>query len=250
MAGDTYLAGQGDVVADRGAAGYPHLGDNHAVAPDLAVVGDLHQVVELGALLYQGRLQGGPVDGRIGADLHIVLKHHDADLGNTVVTATVRASQPNPSLPMTAPGWKDHPVAEAATLADHRIGVHHTVIADHCPLVNDGAAMDDGAVADGNAVPDTGAGIDADPVPQRHAGSHVCPGQYPQRRMRGPCGRSVRSLANPGYGLATWRSRCGRKLSPPGAISTAPAFVCATFGGVFGVCQKRYRVGSGSFQGG
>src|SRR5512137_980883 len=65
--GNANLTGQSYMLAKSRAAGNTHLRNDHAVFTDNAVVGDLHQVVDLGPALYHGHLEGCAIDGRIRA---------------------------------------------------------------------------------------------------------------------------------------------------------------------------------------
>src|SRR5690242_498636 len=82
--GDADLPAHDNMVADLGATGDADLGNDHAVLAQDAVVGDLHQVVDLAPPPDPGHLEGRPVDDGVGADLDVVLHHHDADLRDLV----------------------------------------------------------------------------------------------------------------------------------------------------------------------
>ena len=60
--------------------------DDDAMAADLDIVSDLHQVVDLGALADHGVAIGAAVDGGVGPDLDIVLNDDAADLQDLAVT--------------------------------------------------------------------------------------------------------------------------------------------------------------------
>ena len=57
------------------------------VLADLDVVGDLHEVVDLGAAAHDGAAERRAVDGDVGAELHVVLEHDGAELGHLVMAA-------------------------------------------------------------------------------------------------------------------------------------------------------------------
>src|SRR4051812_13969689 len=54
VAGKSTLAGNGDVIAELGRTGDADLRDEQAMFPDLHVVADLDQVIDLGPLAYHG----------------------------------------------------------------------------------------------------------------------------------------------------------------------------------------------------
>jgi hypothetical protein len=96
------------------------------VAPDLAVVRDLDQIVDLGALPDHGVAHEAAVDGRVGADLHIVLDDHARHLRHLAVP--LRARQ----------------IAEAV-LADAGARMDDHAVPDQ--RMHDGCAGPDGAIA-------------------------------------------------------------------------------------------------------
>ena len=63
-------------------AGDARLSNDDAMPPDDDVVGDLHQIVDLGAFADHGIGEKAAIDGRIGADLDAVADDDAADLGN------------------------------------------------------------------------------------------------------------------------------------------------------------------------
>ena len=86
MVGNADLTGQHGEVANCHAAGDTDLRDNQAVATDRAVVSDLHKIIDLGALADYGIAGGAAVDGRIGADLDVVLDDGPSALWDFLVS--------------------------------------------------------------------------------------------------------------------------------------------------------------------
>src|SRR6202043_1161651 len=140
MVADAHLPAHHDVIPDIDAAGYAGLRDDHAVPPDAAVVSDLHQVVDLGALADDGIPGRAAIDRRIGADLHVVLD--DDATGLRYFLVAFRARQ----------------IAEAV-LADTGARMDDHAIAEH-GVQDRSAGADRAAAADANAGPDDGAGGD------------------------------------------------------------------------------------------
>ena len=84
------------------------------MAADHDVVGDLHQVVDLGALADHRVRQRAPVDRGVGADLHVVADDDAADLGHLHAALGATMAKPKPSWPMRAPAWMMTPLPTTA----------------------------------------------------------------------------------------------------------------------------------------
>ena len=63
--------------------------DNHVLA-ELAVVADVHQIIDLRAAPNAGRLQRAAIDGRVRPDLHVVADFKFSDLRKFFVTPALR----------------------------------------------------------------------------------------------------------------------------------------------------------------
>src|SRR6185312_6563901 len=74
------LSGEDDEIADVGAAGDADQGDDEAVPPDMDVVSDLNQIIDLGAFADHRVAQRATVDGGVGPDLDPVLDDHAPQL--------------------------------------------------------------------------------------------------------------------------------------------------------------------------
>src|SRR6185436_6255343 len=154
------------VVAQLRRASDAALGNDDAVPADHHVVGDLHEVVDLGALADHRVRQRAAVDGRIGADLHIVTDHDAADLRHLqapfgaahgkaeAVLADARASVDDDTV-------ADHGMGEAGAGADVAIAAQHRTVADDGACGDYGAAPDHGLAADHRAGLDSGALVEA-----------------------------------------------------------------------------------------
>jgi hypothetical protein len=71
---------------------------------DRHVVAELNEVVDLRPLADPALPKGRPVDGRVRPDLDVCLDDRPPDLGN-FSNPPEDGANPNPSLPITAPGW-------------------------------------------------------------------------------------------------------------------------------------------------
>src|SRR5262249_56337208 len=91
VVGDADLAGHHDVVAGRRGAGDADLAGENVVLADLAVVGHLDEVVDLGAAADARGLEGAAVHGGAGADLDVVADLDVAELRHLHVLAVREA---------------------------------------------------------------------------------------------------------------------------------------------------------------
>src|SRR6202035_1870783 len=128
VVGNAGLSGHHHIIPDFDTARYADLRDNDAVSPDLAVVSDLHQIVDLGALADDGVAAGAAVDGRIGADLHIVLNDDAAGLRDFLMALRARQIAKT-VLADTGARVDDDAIADQRML-DRRAGADRAIAAD------------------------------------------------------------------------------------------------------------------------
>ena len=81
------------------------MAGDHAAAADADIVGDLHEIVDLGAFADDRVGHRAAIDRGVGADLDIVLDDDAADLRNALRAARRRPRSRNPSWPILAPPW-------------------------------------------------------------------------------------------------------------------------------------------------
>jgi hypothetical protein len=122
MVGKTSLPTDHDMMANRGATGDANLGDHDRVFSDRDIVGDLDQVIDLGAPLDDGAAERGSVDSYVGAQFNVVFDDHTAELRNLVmaalmlyVTKTVGSDHGS--------AMHDHTCAEGTVFSDDDVGV-------------------------------------------------------------------------------------------------------------------------------
>jgi len=80
MAGDSTLAGENYIVAQRGAAGNSGLSDDDTASTHLNVVPDLNQIINPATVADDGVRPGAAVDCRIGADFDVVADDDTTEL--------------------------------------------------------------------------------------------------------------------------------------------------------------------------
>jgi len=57
----------------------------------ITTLADLHKVIDLGALADRGAFEPGPIDRRVGADLHVVTDRNRPDLRDLLVAAATNS---------------------------------------------------------------------------------------------------------------------------------------------------------------
>ena len=202
--GHADLPGQRHVVFNRHAARHAHLRREQDVAADGDAVRDLDEVVDLGARADPRLAHGRTIDGRVGADLDVVLDDDAADLRNLVMRAVGAAREAEAVAADDGAVLEDDAVAEADALADRDARVQHAVVADLDLPADRRRAVHDRARADARAVADDGE------RPDRHAGAerHVLRRSPPSRCTPGGgrhgSAKSSTARANARYG---WRAR-------------------------------------------
>ena len=67
---------------DHRAAGNPDAAGDGAVVADHDVMSDLNLVVQLDPVTDDGVFNRAAIDGRVGADFHVIAEHHPTYLGN------------------------------------------------------------------------------------------------------------------------------------------------------------------------
>src|SRR5206468_8553811 len=82
-----HLPPEHDVVAYLRASGDAGLGRENTVAPDLHVVGDLNEVVNLGPLADQGGPKRATVHGGVASDFDVILNDGLPELRELVIPA-------------------------------------------------------------------------------------------------------------------------------------------------------------------
>jgi hypothetical protein len=157
------LAAQHDAVAERDGAAEAGLRDDHTMRAGSAIVADLDEVIDLCIRADHRLAGGGPIDGRIGADFHVVADYH---------AAVVRP------LPMLLAG----PFIAKTVAPEHGAGVNAHARADTCAGVKDGVRIDDRPGADLHRIAEHGVAMHDDAAGELHIPTHD--GEGPDRAGR------------------------------------------------------------------
>ncbi len=86
MTGNADLTTEHTPLAYLGRTGHANLGGHDGVFPYFAVVGHLHQIVQLHSPMHHGATHRSTVNTGIGTDFYIVLNRNDAYLRNLLIT--------------------------------------------------------------------------------------------------------------------------------------------------------------------
>ena len=159
-----------DEVAELRRAGDAALRHDHAMAADEDVVGDLHEVVDLGALA-DDRVRKAPRSTVELAPISTSSPMSTRPICGTLTWPLALMAKPNPSCPMRTPGWMMTPLPIDG-VRQCRAGADVAVAADHDPEADHGTGGNRRARADRGFAADDGAGLDngalADPGGRMH----------------------------------------------------------------------------------
>src|SRR5687767_2539104 len=110
VAVDAHARTQHHEILDGRATSYTGLGNDHAMPSNGHVMGDLDEIVDLGALADHRIAMRAAVDGGPGADLDVVLDDDAPDLGHLDVPLGA-GNEAEAALPDPASRLQQHPVA-------------------------------------------------------------------------------------------------------------------------------------------
>ena len=120
---DPHLASQDDILLDHDTAGEPGLSSHHYVISDLAVVSDVHQIVDFSAPPDAGDFERSPIDRRVGSNLHIICDFEAPYLRKLLIGSIRRVSDITEAIAAeNRSGMNDYSIAESCTRVDGYIG--------------------------------------------------------------------------------------------------------------------------------
>ena len=114
----------------------------------------LHEIVDLGASLDSGFANRRTIDGRVRADLHIVLDDNGAGLGNLLMRAVRPADEAVAVASDDGAVLNDDPIADDDALANRHVRVNDAVIADDGAVSDADVRINHRAIADARAATD------------------------------------------------------------------------------------------------
>src|SRR5579871_328536 len=170
MVGDAGHAADNDEIAQHHTPGYAHLTGEHAMASDLRVVPDLHQIINFGALADHSIAECTSVDGRVGADLNLVLHDHPAKLRNFHMAIGAGRKSETRAADLGA-GLNDGIVTDIRKRYDG-VGSNLSTAADHHATADNGMRSDVRLLANLGPRSDDHAGPEHDPVTDARGWMH------------------------------------------------------------------------------
>ena len=108
------------------------------------------------------RVESGPVHGRVRADLHVVLDHDDADLGQLDLERGCRSLRVAEAVGAEHDaGVDDHALADAGAVVDHDVGMKHRTGTQPTTAPHHAVRTDDHARTERRALANHGEGVHA-----------------------------------------------------------------------------------------
>jgi hypothetical protein len=162
---DADLAGQGHIIAQPGATGDSRLGYKDTVLPNHYIVGNLHQIIDLGPLLNPSAAKSRPVNGRIGADFHVIIDLDDADLGNLDMLAADRLKT-KPITAQNRAAMDDDPVTYQTTRSNGDPGGQVAILAEASFVANIAMGSDNAIGPDMHSIFNDHKGLNGNILPE------------------------------------------------------------------------------------
>src|SRR5271166_2049632 len=149
VVGNANLASHHDAIFQHRAAGKSGLRGDYNVFSNLAVVGNVYQVVDFRSSTDARHVQGSAVDGRVSADLDVVLDLEPSDLRKLLVAARRLIAHVTEAVAAEhSAGMNDHAISDAHAGIDGDVRIEITVASDGCPRADHAACPDARALSD------------------------------------------------------------------------------------------------------
>src|SRR5947208_3101147 len=171
VANDANLACHGDALADARAARDSSLCHDHRIFPDDHVVRNLHEIVDLHALLNPRPAKTRAIDRSVRADLSIIVDLNNPELLNFFVSSFNHFKSETIGANHCAT-VNDYARANAASLADGYSRINETSGSDHCLMSDVTSRANDRVIADSRPGFDDCVRLDRDTSSQVSAWLH------------------------------------------------------------------------------
>ena len=183
---DTDLTAKHAPLPDLRGTCHSDLCRHDGVGTDVAVVCDLHEVVQFHTAANIGRAHRRTVHAGVCADFNVILNADIANLRNLLIALSGRREAKTVGTDDTA-GMQNDAIADLAVVIDRHIGIEHAVLPDTGVLLNDDAGVELRTFAHRSALADidvrTQIDILADGGAFRNHGSRMNAGAFRHSRL-------------------------------------------------------------------
>src|SRR5205814_7238570 len=150
MPNDTSLTANQDTLTDPHTASNSGLRCDDRIRADHNVVRDLHEIVDLCSLLDPGSAKTGAIDGRVGADLDIIVDLYNSQLLNFFLAAIDHLESKSVGANYRT-AVNDHARANPGAFTNRHSRINQTCRSNDRFMTNVGPCTDDCAVTDPSA---------------------------------------------------------------------------------------------------
>src|SRR5436190_12356224 len=125
------------IVADDGAAAHHNVGNDQCIFTDDDIVGNVHEVIDLGTFLNYGIAKGAPVDTAITADFNMVTNDHASEMREVLPGAVLFFHIAKALSANDRTALYEHVLAHLCMRLDVYMRFHGAAVAKHDVLFND-----------------------------------------------------------------------------------------------------------------
>src|SRR5205814_7233409 len=144
---DTSMTANQDTLTDPHTAGNSGLRCDDRILADHNVVRDLHKIVDLCSLLNPGSAKTGAIDGRVGADLDIIVDLYNSKLLNFFLAAIDHLESKSVGANYRT-AVNDHARANPGAFTNRHSRINQTCRSNDRFMTNIGPCTDDCAITD------------------------------------------------------------------------------------------------------
>src|SRR5579864_2210864 len=146
---DSDLAADDDIILYHCAAGETCLRRDHNVFANIDVVSHMYQVIDFCAAANAGDIERAAIDGRIGANLHVIFNDKPSDLRKLFVVSGFRVAYIAEAVASKYGSCVNHnPAAKFGARIDGDVGIDVTIASNLHLLTDNGTCSDSGSFTD------------------------------------------------------------------------------------------------------
>jgi hypothetical protein len=169
-----------DVVSDPDTPRHPGSCHDQASLADANIMGDVDQVIDLGAPADDGVVDTAPINRGVGTNLHLILDDAASNMRYPLVAIGGRKETKSRTADHSS-GLEHDPIAQTgATMANHTRS-EHAILTDGYPFFQDHPRLESGPRSHPGAVPQNGARSDAYVLTQNNGLAAHRGGMKPRR---------------------------------------------------------------------